>query len=304
MLYLTSVNKAIMRCILLFYFLSITIFSFSQTEISAFVFSENKKPLPYCSIVLKNQHKGTYSDSTGRFNLYVEQLNSDSVIISYLGYKTLVLPIKELTLEQRDTLFLKQNNYLLKEVTVLPGKYQTIKFKANRNFPGNFLGSSNSIIAYHLNKHHGGYLKEITFYYNSGGLNVLAGIRIYKKNEIFSHEDNMLDTNLIFKLKQGSHRLKVNLQPYYLKIPSEGILIGIEFINNPSYHNKDKKYRFNVQLRYQEEEEANSYITWPGMGWKTYLGGRVKNLDLEYSVPSNPPNLRLSYKVMVEQGED
>ena len=78
---------------------------------------ETGKPLPFAAISLQNSAVGTVSNEDGIFSLKFTSHNlNDSVLISYLGYKTLIIPLKNFPKYQ--VFQLQPTSISLKEVTV------------------------------------------------------------------------------------------------------------------------------------------------------------------------------------------
>lgn len=57
---------------------------------------ESSEPLPYATIAIKNEGKGTVSNSNGEFGFKISPENySDTVVVSYLGYYSREIPVKQ-----------------------------------------------------------------------------------------------------------------------------------------------------------------------------------------------------------------
>lgn len=97
---------------------------FSQTgNINGTITDNNQKPLPSVHITLKNTSKGTLTNEKGHFKIKAVENESDTLSISYVGFKTKEIPIhilKDETLELR-TIILYEGNEILNEV-LLDGK--------------------------------------------------------------------------------------------------------------------------------------------------------------------------------------
>lgn len=63
------------------------------------ILDEKGRALEFAIISYKNSDVGTYSDSLGYFSL--EKMEYDSVIISYLGFKSKVIPLKKFSSENK-----------------------------------------------------------------------------------------------------------------------------------------------------------------------------------------------------------
>lgn len=99
--------------ITLLLFLPFTIYSQVKSTI---VDVSSNQPIPYASVYLKNQEKGTNSDLNGKILIVVEP--QDTLMISSVGYTSLELPFSEL----KDTIKMEQDVQRLKEVEVRPSK--------------------------------------------------------------------------------------------------------------------------------------------------------------------------------------
>ncbi|MDE5877954.1 MAG: carboxypeptidase-like regulatory domain-containing protein, partial [Muribaculaceae bacterium] len=100
-------------------------------NITGLVTDENKQPLPYSTVRIMNRKIGCLSDSTGRFSLHVKGLNdkNDTLLISYLGYETKKIPLRQLREEAPLSFELSPAPTMLKEVSVYPGKKNKTKTK-------------------------------------------------------------------------------------------------------------------------------------------------------------------------------
>ena len=78
-------------------------------------------PIPYANIYLKSdKYAGTVSNTDGRFKLLVAAtLNKDSLLISFVGYKTTKIYIEESTFSQSMSIFLTELPVVLKDIQVL-----------------------------------------------------------------------------------------------------------------------------------------------------------------------------------------
>jgi len=105
-----------MKPILIPIFIFFSIFSFSQTIIKGLVKdSKTNEPLPYCSISIKGTQIGAITNGEGVFSIS-GNLNTDTLIFSYVGYVTQKIPLKEIY--QSKAVMLKRKDILLQEVTI------------------------------------------------------------------------------------------------------------------------------------------------------------------------------------------
>jgi hypothetical protein len=95
------------------------------------------KPLSYASIFSTLRGKSTVSDQNGNFKLKINNLN-DTLIISYLGYSELFLPIKSLPSFSDNKFYLIQKDYSISEITVNPTYPTDIIELALSKIPDNY----------------------------------------------------------------------------------------------------------------------------------------------------------------------
>jgi hypothetical protein len=73
--------------------------------------AENNKPLVFASISIEDSNISTISNSEGEFSLKVPKTETEgNVIISFLGYKTIIMPLAQLK---------EENNRILMEVSIV-----------------------------------------------------------------------------------------------------------------------------------------------------------------------------------------
>src|SRR6187549_3500853 len=104
-----------------FYFVSISFFLLSfycrgqEQEVmrGIIVDSATFNPLPYVNIKIKNTFRGTNTDTQGNFSVLASR--KDTLIISLVGYQTIVLPLWDW---EPSMLRMAESNTLLKAVTI------------------------------------------------------------------------------------------------------------------------------------------------------------------------------------------
>ncbi len=130
-----------MKTALLSLYIFFTLSSYSQTVVKGTIKdSKTKKSLAFCSIAIKGTKKGTISNGDGIFSLSVD-LKKDTVLFSYLGYKTKALPA--VALQQNNLIYLTSNELVLQEFVVFSDKdylYDIIE-KCRKNLQKNKFNS-------------------------------------------------------------------------------------------------------------------------------------------------------------------
>ena len=79
-----------MRLILITFFFNIMLFA-QKGFISGLVLDTNAEPMPGANISFKNRSIGTISDGDGKFMMENLSPGSYELVISYIGYKSLVI---------------------------------------------------------------------------------------------------------------------------------------------------------------------------------------------------------------------
>lgn len=92
-----------------------------QVQIKGYVTDEHNQPIAYATVVLKKQNAiGTVTDKNGIFQLTLSENPdlSDSLIISFVGYKRMSLAVKTLQTDRPQIFILSENETLLSEVVI------------------------------------------------------------------------------------------------------------------------------------------------------------------------------------------
>ena len=93
-----------------------------QQSVSGTVTDAQENPIPGVSIRLLNSNTGTQTDMQGIFSIQAQP--GDTLSISYIGFKTIRLPVKNQT---HFTIVLQQDITDLGEVTINAGYYNTTR---------------------------------------------------------------------------------------------------------------------------------------------------------------------------------
>jgi hypothetical protein len=92
----------------------------SQTKVGGHIIDINNEPVAFANVIFKGSSEGTISNENGRFYLESEE-RWDTLVISFVGFETLILPLKEkLTLNLK--LVLNDTASQLDEVVLFTGK--------------------------------------------------------------------------------------------------------------------------------------------------------------------------------------
>ena len=95
---LHKLQNLILPTLLLIVFLSLTLFSYAQSNLNVKgkITDQTNSPLVGASVSVKNSNKGTITNNAGEFVL--DQINPDAVlVITYRGFKTIDVPVNNQT---------------------------------------------------------------------------------------------------------------------------------------------------------------------------------------------------------------
>jgi hypothetical protein len=212
---------------------------------------DTREAIPFASIYIKNQEKGTSSDLEGSFILTID--SHDTLMISSVGYKTLELPFQMI----KDTIKMEEDIQQLGEIVIRPKREKSGWF-SKKNVLGNvgnayftinvWYGSGGNpgqlarFFEYKNQYQYTPYIKRITFSTGSSVKEAVFSVKLYEA------DTNGLPGKLInSKIIKGTaknryHKASINLEDQFLKFPKRGLFVAIEFINiekNRSLKNVD-----------------------------------------------------------------
>lgn len=125
----TTANFSPLKQLSLSLFIFLTGFnnlSFSQVIQAKVTDATTNKTIPFVSVGIKGTNIGTVSDDNGSFKINIEKAaETDSLKISAIGYKSKTYSAANVRSFFEELIFLQPENYILKEITIVPTK--TIK---------------------------------------------------------------------------------------------------------------------------------------------------------------------------------
>ncbi len=219
-----------MKQLLLLLF-SLTLFPVSA-QIKGVVTDENGKPVSYVNILAEDGSAGTTSDENGQFEIAVSD-QSKILIFSCVGFET-----EKIKASMAGNVAMRFTAIQLQEVGVTKylgtienelDKFDKEKvhfyygLAANQYFLGKFFTFNDTI-------KQTPFLKSISVSTNSRKNNALVKIRLLLPDEKGQPGADLINENLIFKIKKGNKKSEFDVSKYKLKIDEEGIFVVIEFL--------------------------------------------------------------------------
>lgn len=104
---------------LFLFFICISAMGFAQTKVSGTITDQNNQLVSYASVYFKNSTQGVIANENGKFYLESEK-NYDVLVISFVGYETLEIPLQGRNTFDIQALLIEDN--ILDDITIYAGK--------------------------------------------------------------------------------------------------------------------------------------------------------------------------------------
>jgi hypothetical protein len=287
--------------ILICLFIKITPLYSQQVKITGYI-TDGSNGLNYVMVENIGKNKGVITDSTGFFS--IEATKYDTLIISHLGYVSQRLTNLE---EKKYLIQLQQKIIQLSEIIITPSKKINLNLGTNDKSPteGGFNLAPGMILAYQVipdikeNKNSKLTYFEV-FIRDEGILETPFRVRVFSK--IGDISEDLLTESIIVVPKKKNKWVKVDLSKFNILIPENGILLGVEYIennqkyffeNNTNVNGKTKKY-----ISYGHKIAGTFEFT-ENNTWLKYLGGRW--YQQKFLLKGKPLNLALRVMIETEQ---
>lgn len=204
--------------------------------------AESQQGIPYVNLWFVNLKKGTSATAQGKLSFSVDRaLLEKLVVLSCVGYKRDTLTVQKL---MNSTVSLEKSTDELDEVRIQPirgdNRKRVNSFRGKRIVGlGNFSGGAYpSALARFYSKPQDFdavcFLEEVEvqFYQVYGTLNPAGKfrLRVLEVGKDGKPGEDLLSTNKILSRSEDQRKLKIDLTPYRLQFPEEGIFIAVEHL--------------------------------------------------------------------------
>lgn len=233
------------------------------------------QPIPYVNISVENENSGTTSEENGTFRL-PESINGKNVIFSALGFEK-----KKVKASKASEILLKPIDYQLDEVIVNNslgtkqreiGKSESAILQAFDNGPR----IDTKFFPYHPSYKKTKYIKQVVIKTDNALEKATLKIHLYRVDEAGFPSEEILHKDLLITVKKGTTTTKIDLTKYQIKIPKNGIFIGIEKLIIES--NKWEKATISYQpLLLYNRVDRDFFYTFSGGKWNRV--NKQENLD-------------------------
>ena len=232
--------------------------------------SITKEPIAYVSIWVDNKDIGTTTDENGNFSLQLEDENR-KVIFSVLGYETKIAVSSKIS----EVLLIQKTIQIPEIVIATPSKLKQIEIgdvkkefylPEPQNIPWLFARKFN------LDKENLDikYIKELIYFTKSEVENGIFRARVFEVNEDGKPGEDLIQDEIIVKVKKGKHKTSVDVSKYNLQIPDNGIIICFESllleqnvyfqeVYSSNHKNKAKVLNYAPHIGYFYNKDIESY---------------------------------------------
>ncbi len=239
--------------------------------------------LAYVNVSILNKRVGTSTNLEGKFSMQLEKFKSDTLLISYLGFKTKKIAISSVLKNPAayKVIYLEEELSSLDDVIIQikKKKYGSkhslgLRKKWFYSRVGVQFGMEQAILIPN-DKSKVGKIEEVSFwvgkeeqlFYNSR----LTWFRIkfysYDKEKntpagLLSYQD------IIVKPQENEKQnLKVDVSSYHIPLPKDGVCVVIETVNPKPSKESDNQYITYPQLIYSNESKNRSWNRYRGNNW-------------------------------------
>jgi hypothetical protein len=223
------------RAVFIVFFISLGSVLIGQTRLEGYVFEENSKSVvPYAVVVLKNNRVGTYTDSTGKFSLAGKLTETDTLVVSCVGYEPKRIACSTASLQIPQHIELKKLVYQLKSVTVANKKYKVVQLGKNkppvRGWIPLYVGNQIAIF-FNSPEISNGFVNKVFFYIDGERIcpsNSKVRIRLYGHNPKRGGPGaDILNQQLIISNPKPGWN-EVDIRKFYVDVPVDGFYVALE----------------------------------------------------------------------------
>ncbi|WP_026717268.1 carboxypeptidase-like regulatory domain-containing protein [Flavobacterium gelidilacus] len=287
---------------LIILFILIPIINFSQTLKGNVIDSISKEKLVLANITYLRNNSGTNTNLQGEYTLNIKEHLNDSIKISYIGYKSKYISLKNFN-ENKEYLLnfnLIQDENQLNEVIVTQ---KTIKYKKKYKLSEKRDGdiSMFSLIGHETTclienpKNEVGRIKSVKLYVRKNkNADFIAKFRI----KIYSYDkvnnkpsENLLAEDLIISPKNKTYQYVIDLENKKIPFLEDGVCVGIELVDENNTSKNGDKIGPGFRFTYGENKQLTWY-NYRDKGW-------AKN-DLLNKKSNSMSNLMVSMTVLME----
>ncbi|MDR6562846.1 MULTISPECIES: carboxypeptidase-like regulatory domain-containing protein [unclassified Arcicella] len=211
--------------------------------------SHTKVGVAYATISLINKPTGTVSNESGNFCLDIQGKRGieDSLLFSALGYEQRIFSLNDFL--HSDTIFLREKNVVLEEVTVKSRKNKMIDYGTFHKrwivYQASYNPNSGTIIAARIENHDNvkGVITNLHYRLSPEKSEFVKKYRlrcrIFKNGENNKPSEDLLNDNIIVEATPEDKFINVDISSHNISLNDKYVWIGIQTIG---YIDKNDEY--------------------------------------------------------------
>lgn len=192
---------------------------------------KTEKPIPYVNMQILGSRTGFTSDENGKYKVSVK--STDSIVLSAIGYKTKILGASQI----KGDLFLHPTSYDIPQVNIENEEKQVEIGRVKKQIFSYYYGASNGY-TYMIGRFFNfkeeyketPLLKSIEVLTDSELDSAQFNIRLYSVDSLGYPDELIQHTNIFAFAAKGIHLTKVDIEKLYLKFPTNGLFVAIEWL--------------------------------------------------------------------------
>jgi len=241
-----------------------------SAQIKGIIVDENKLPIPYVNIWVEGENIGTTSQEDGTF--IINCTEEKILVFSAIGYEN-----QKTALNKTNQIVLKSKTLSLNEVVITTlKKSKELEIGGAKKIHHTQLSGDKPWIYAKLFPFEAIYdetpfLKKIIFFSNSEKNNAKLKIRFFQLEDSIPTND-LAEEDIIVTVKKGMRKNVIDISKYKLRLPKNGVLVGLEWLIIPEnfyeFKYKDGKtkkmivtpnYAPSLVINYNDEPNSFTY---------------------------------------------
>jgi len=225
--------------------------------------SITKEPIAYVTLVYENSEIGTNANEKGEFELQENQNNSKIETKTVVSSKISEVLLIQKTVQIPEVVIATPSR--LKQIEIGDVKKE-FYLPEPQNIPWLFARKFN-LYKENLDIK---YIKELIYFTKSEVEKGIFRARIFELNEDGKPEEDLIQDEIIVKVKKGKHKTSVDVSKYNLQIPDNGIIICFESllleqnvyfqeVYSSNHKNKAKVLNYAPHIGYFYNKDIESY---------------------------------------------
>lgn len=273
-----------MRYIYIYILVTFSFFNcFSQTITGIVTNDANQEPLLYANVTLLAKNNGVITNEKGEFLLNVKGSETDSLLVSYLGFASQKHGVRDILLKEKSSVNfqLKENKQLIDEVVLSVKKSRyTSKKKIGVDKTRTKYGTSvqfgfeNCVLVYN-DKKRKGKLSKLLFFLEKNEQTTFRCYETYYRVKFYEYDHKLKQPGellsyvpILIKPKENKNqKIELDLSNKHILFPKEGLCIGIETVNPKPKRKINKIHTTYPNLVWTLDDERLTWMSFMSKPW-------------------------------------